>query len=293
MKIRISKRFSVLALCSLLSLSLYAQDSLNRQKLRRIILTEAAVYTGTMLGLGFIWYDNESRQPFTFFNDNKQWLQMDKAGHIYTAYHLSATNAILLQNAGIPKKKALLWSGIASTTMMLPIEIFDGYSANYGASWGDFMANSIGAFLPLQQLLWNDTYIHPKFSFSTSPYAHLRPNTLGSATYEQLLKDYNGQTYWLSTNFNLLSKDNIFPEWLAFSVGYSGREMVYGNETENNLNGYKAQRQFFLSFDVDFSKVETQKQWLRTLLYIANLIKIPFPALEWRQNEVNLHLIYF
>lgn len=218
---------------------------------------------------------------------------MDKAGHVYTAYHLSATNAILLQRAGVSKKKALLWSSIASTGMMLPIEILDGYSANYGASWGDFVANSIGAFLPFQQLLWGETYIYPKFSFSASPYAQLRPNTLGATFYEQLLKDYNGQTYWLSTNFNLFSKQDVFPDWLAFSVGYSGKEMVYGNETENAVNGYHAQRQFFLSLDVDFSKVETQKQWLRTLLYIANLIKIPFPALEWRQNQVNLHLVYF
>lgn len=286
---------SCLIACGLLlfSISTSAQDSLNQQKIRRLVLAESIVYTGSMVGLGVIWYGNEPRQSFTFFNDNDQWLQIDKLGHIYTAYHLSQTNSILLQNAGMPKKKALLWSGISSTAMMLPIEIFDGYSANYGFSWGDALANTIGAFLPLQQLIWEENYFHPKYSFSPSPYAELRPNTLGSGLAEQWLKDYNGQTYWLSANLNLLSTENIFPDWLAFSVGYSGREMLYGSPAENVLNGYSAQRQLFFSMDIDFSKFSTQKKWLKPILYIANLVKVPFPTLEIRGNQLIFHPLYF
>ncbi len=277
----------------LFSISTVAQNSLNRQKIRRLVLAESIVYTGSMVGLGVIWYGNEPRQSFSFFNDNKQWLQMDKVGHIYTAYHLSQTNAVLLQNAGMSQKKALLWSGISSTAMMLPIEILDGYSANYGFSWGDALANTIGAFLPFQQLIWDENYFHPKYSFSPSPYAKLRPNILGSNLTEQWLKDYNGQTYWLSTNFNLFSQDNVFPDWLAFSIGYSGREMLYGSPSDNQLNGYNAQRQIFLSLDVDFSKFSTEKKWLKPILYIANLVKVPFPTLELRGNRLYFHPLYF
>ena len=43
---------------------------------------------------------------------------------------------------------------------------------------------------------------------------------LGSTHLERALKDYNGQTYWLSLNikslFNL--NDTYFPEWLSFSL---------------------------------------------------------------------------
>ncbi|MBK6266337.1 DUF2279 domain-containing protein [Marivirga sp. S37H4] len=261
--------------------------------MKKIILAESVIYTAGMTGLAVIWYGKDTNQSFTFFNDNAQWLQMDKAGHIYTAYHLSLANSKLLQSTGIPQKKALFWSGISSTAMMLPIEIMDGYSSNYGASWGDFVANAIGAFLPFQQLLWAENYLHPKYSFSPTHYANIRPYVLGSNYYEQWLKDYNGQTYWLSANFNLLSKENIFPEWMAFSVGYSGREMLYGNPEENIANGYQAQRQLFLSLDVDFSKIETQQKWLRHVFYLVNLIKIPFPTLEWRGNQLILHPVYF
>ncbi len=270
-----------------------AQDSINHKMLKKVIITESILYTSTITGLGFIWYKNESAQSFSFFNDNALWLQMDKAGHIYTAYHLSMVNSLLLKKAGVNEKKALLWSGISSTAMMLPIEIMDGYSSSYGASLGDIIANTVGAFLPFQQLLWDENYIHPKYSFFPSSYASLRPNTLGRSMSEQWLKDYNGQTYWLSANFNLLSKKNIFPDWMAFSIGYSGNEMVYGNPNENLANGYRAQRQMFLSLDVDFSKIKTQYKWLKPVLYVANLITIPFPALEWSENRLILHPIYF
>ncbi len=289
----ILKQSIVASILFLISFSGIAQDSLNRQKIKRLILAESFAYAGSMVGLSVLWYGNEPRQKFTFFNDNQQWQQMDKLGHIYTSYHLSQTNSILLQNAGMEKKKALLWSGVASTAMMLPIEIMDGYSADYGFSWGDALANTIGAFLPLQQLIWENNYFHPKYSFSPSSYAELRPNALGSNFSEQWLKDYNGQTYWLSTNLNLLSKNDVFPGWLAFSVGYSGREMLYGDPTENKLNGFNGQRQLLLSMDIDFSKFSTDKKWLKPILYIANLVKVPFPTLEIRGNQLYFHPLYF
>lgn len=177
--------------------------------------------------------------------------------------------------------------------MMLPIEIFDGFSSNYGASWGDFMANTIGAFLPYQQFLFDQNYIYPKFSFSPSPYANLRPNTLGSNYIEQLIKDYNGQTYWLSTDFNIFSKGNKFPNWLQFSIGYSGNQMVYGSPSENVENGYNANQQWLLSLDLNLSKIETQKKWLKIMLNLINKVKIPFPGLEWNGKDVVLHPLYF
>jgi len=268
-------------------------DSLDSKKLRNIILAESAFYAGGMTGLGFLWYKNSQSQSFQYFNDNSQWLQMDKVGHVYTAYHLAGINFQLLKNAGMNHKKAMLYSSISSTAMMLPIEIFDGFSASYGASWGDALANTIGAFLPYQQFLFDQNYIYPKFSFSQSPYANLRPNTLGNNYIEQLIKDYNGQTYWLSTDFNIFSKNNDFPNWLQFSLGYSGHQMVYGNPNENIENGYTANRQWLLSLDLNLSKINVEQKWIKVIFNVINKVKIPFPAVEWNGKDVVLHPLYF
>jgi hypothetical protein len=198
-----------------------------------------------------------------------------------------------LKNAGMAPKKAMLYSSISATAMMLPIEIFDGFSTNYGASWGDALANTVGAFLPYQQFLFDQNYIYPKFSFSQSSYAKLRPKTLGNNYIEQLIKDYNGQTYWLSTDLNIFSKNNRFPDWLQFSIGYSGTEMVYGSPIDNLSNGYIANKQWLLSLDLNLSKIEVEQKWLKIMLNVINKVKIPFPAVEWDGKGVVLHPLYF
>jgi hypothetical protein len=285
--------FSISILFQNLGHAQVQKDSLDKNQLRNIILAESLLYTGGMTGLGLLWYKDSEPQSFQFFNDNKQWLQMDKAGHVYTAYHLTDINFQLLKNIGMNPKKAMLYSSISSTAMMLPIEIFDGFSSNYGASWGDALANTIGAFLPYQQFLFDQNYIFPKFSFSQSPYANLRPDILGNNYLEQLLKDYNGQTYWLSTDFNIFSKKNIFPAYLQFSIGYSGNQMVYGSPFENTKNGFQANRQWFFSMDLNLDKIEVEQKWLKIALNIINKVKIPFPTLEWDGKNVVLHPLYF
>ena len=37
--------------------------------------------------------------------------------------------------------------------------------------------------------------------------------------------------------------------------------MVYGNPIENQLNGYKAYRQFYLAPDIDFTRIKTNKEF--------------------------------
>ncbi|MFQ3214563.1 MAG: hypothetical protein ACJAT1_002107 [Marivirga sp.] len=268
-------------------------DSLNKPMLKKLAVSEALIYGGAMFALGQIWYKDSFDKNFKFFNDNKQWNGLDKVGHIYTAYQLTAFNAKLIQNTGVRQKKAYLFSALASSTMMLGIEVFDGFSSDYGASGGDLIANTAGAFLAFQETIWDAVYIHPKYSFFPTKYAAIRPSVLGNGINEEWLKDYNGQTYWISTNFNVLSRNNDFPGWLAFSIGYGADGMVYGNNAENNTNGYQAIRQVYLSLDLDFTKFHTNKKWLKNVFYALNMIKVPLPTIGITQKGVSFYPIYF
>jgi hypothetical protein len=49
---------------------------------------EAIAVTGALVGLNQLWYADYPKSDFHFINDNAEWLQMDKAGHIYSSYHL-------------------------------------------------------------------------------------------------------------------------------------------------------------------------------------------------------------
>jgi uncharacterized protein YfiM (DUF2279 family) len=273
-------------------------DSLNQKRLKTVVISETVIGTTALIGLNQLWYADYPRSDFHFINDNAEWLQMDKAGHVFSAYHLGSFGANALKWSGSSRKSQLIYGSTLGLAFLTTVEIFDGYSANWGASLGDVVANVSGtALFVSQELLWNEQRIVPKFSFHTTPYASARPNVLGSSLPEQILKDYNGQTYWLSANIRSFTKTSKIPKWLNIAIGYGAEGMVTGNEELVNtvfLPESKRVRQFYLSLDVDLTKIETKSHFVKTILTIFNTIKIPAPTFEIRGcGSSKLHLIYF
>jgi uncharacterized protein YfiM (DUF2279 family) len=277
----------------------YASDSLaptNKYKHLKIGTALGIGYGGMLYGLNKAWYSHHERTRFHFFNDNLQWKQMDKAGHLWAAFHQSRAGADMLLHAGMPERKAIWLGGMLGILMQTPIEIMDGYSASYGASVGDQVANMAGsAALLSQYLYWGELRITPKYSFWPSNYAGVRPQVLGANLAEQMLKDYNGQTYWLSVGVaSFLPTDTRYPAWLNLGLGYSATGMVYGDPVVNQAHGFNAYRQYFLALDIDLTKIKTRHTLLKKAFYVLNVIHVPGPAIEFsRQRGVRLHPVYF
>lgn len=219
---------------------------------------------------------------------------MDKAGHATTAFHESKFGVHALEWAGVSRKKAIWWGSLTGFIYQTPIELLDGYIKSYGASWADVAANAAGSGMVLgQHLLWNEIRIQTKFSFHRTKWSSQRPEVLGKNFWQEILKDYNGQTYWLSANIHSFVKNEKIPRWINLSVGYSIEEMVYARPSVNRSMGYKAFPQLFLSFDIDFEHVPLNKKWLKILLYPLNFIHIPFPAVQLDRNGLKFHPLYF
>jgi hypothetical protein len=277
---------------------LTSADSLNKARRNAVVIAESALASGALVGLSQVWYDDYEKSGFHFVNDNIQWLQMDKAGHVYSAYHLGRFGYDALAWAGVRENDRLIYGSTLGFAFLSGIEILDGYSAGWGASWGDIAANAGGTVLFVgQQLLWKEQRIIPKFSFHTTPYASARPEVLGETVSEQLLKDYNGQTYWLSINLHSFMKSSEFPKWLNLAVGYGAEGMITGQDRLVNtvfLPEKERFRQFYLSVDVDLSRIDTKSHFLKTVFSVFNTIKIPAPALEINTKGITKgHLVYF
>jgi len=273
-------------------------DTLNSKRFKTLVLSEASIGTAALVGLNQVWYADYPRSDFHFINDNAEWLQMDKAGHLFSTYHLASFGANAMKWSGASRKKQLIYGATLGLALMTTVEVFDGYSTNWGASLGDVAANISGtALFVSQELLWNEQRIIPKFSFHTTPYASRRPNVLGSSLQEQLLKDYNGQTYWLSVNISSFIKNSKVPKWLNIAFGYGAEGMITGNDELVNtifLPESKRYRQFYLSLDVDLTKIETKSHFVKTILTIFNTIKIPAPAIEIKGcGGYKMHSFYF
>lgn len=264
-------------------------DTLNTSRRNKVIFTEAAVATGALIGLNQLWYADYPRSNFHFINDNGEWLQMDKVGHMYSSYHLGRLGAEMLEWSGTTQKEQLIYGAGLGFAFLTAVEVLDGFSSEWGASSGDIIANASGTALYVsQELLWNEQRITPKFSFHTTQYAQYRPNVLGSSFVEQILKDYNGQTYWLSANLYSFSKGSKIPKWLNLAIGYGADGMITGNSENSGLFPTlktERMRRFYLSLDVDLTKIETKSHFLKTIFSVLNTLKIPAPTIEYSHRE--------
>lgn len=248
---------------------------------------------GSMTGLYYLWYKDYPRGNFHFFDDNKDWLQMDKMGHLFSTYQLSRITHGLSEYACLNRKQSI-WLGTSTALLyMNSVEIFDGYSQQWGASWGDIAANTLGWLVfTVQQDVWNEQRLAIEYSFFPSKYANYRPDLLGNNLVSQAIKDYNGITHWLTINPSSFFEENstFLPNWLCISIGYSGDGLLGGTENAITYNGqilphFQRQRQYYLSLDIDFTKIETNSRFLRTVFFALNTIKVPFPAIEYGQHS--------
>ncbi|HET6989921.1 MAG TPA: DUF2279 domain-containing protein [Bacteroidia bacterium] len=275
--------------------------SYNKKRTAFLITGEAVLSTGTLIGLSQLWYKDYPRSKFHSFNDNSEWLQMDKCGHAISAYTVGRYGMRLLEWGGVEQKKAIWYGGLTGFAYQGVIEVFDGFSSGWGFSVGDISANAIGSGILIgQELLWKEQRVTLKFSFHKSTFPQYRPDLLGSNWNEQLIKDYNAQTYWLSFNISsFLSHETKFPKFLNLALGYGATGMTGGksNPVMYNSSGntitFERARQYYLSFDLDLTKIPTHSPFLKAVFETIGFLKIPAPGIEFGKNHFSSSLLMY
>ena len=281
------------------SLSLFERSpELNKTRVWSVAGTEAALTAGSYIALYQLWYADYPHSEFHIYNDNGSWLQMDKMGHAMTSYYVGFVGKEMLQWSGVPHKKAVWYGGTLGFAYLAGVEVMDGLSAEWGFSWGDIVANGAGAALLIgQELLWQEQRITMKFSYHQTEYAELSPDLLGNSWNTSILKDYNGQTYWLSFNVHDLTGWNAWPKWLNVAAGYGADGMIsaqYNPSIYEGNQNYKWQRQFYASLDIDLRRLPVKNKFLKSVLGAVNFIKIPMPTIEWNQKgSPEYYWLYF
>lgn len=239
-------------------------DTINKKRLYTAIGIEAGTYAVGLSYLSFIWYKDQERVPFHFYDDSKGYLQMDKAGHAYSAYWESYAAYHALRWAGVKKNTALLFGGPLGLIFQTPIEIFDGLYEGWGFSKYDMLANTFGATLfTVQEAFFDDQIVLMKFSYAPSIYPSYHTH-LGETPLESFFLDYNAHTYWLSANLQKITGIKAVPPWVNVAFGYSANGMIYEFNNPEYYNGapfpeLERYRQYLFSLDVDFTKIKTSK----------------------------------
>lgn len=294
-----------------------ASDTFNSTRFNYALGFSTATYTGFSIGLYNTWYKQYPQEGFHFFNDYGEWNNMDKAGHIYTAYFQGVLCYKGAKWTGLNDNKSILVGAICGGIFQTTIEMMDAYSSQWGFSIADFGANISGiGFFALQQKYWGEQRIMLKVSSLPNSYQNVMitgsegtqislqqraDNLFGSSFSERYLKDYNAQAYWASFNVHsFLPEGNKWPIWLNLSLGYGSENMFGGFENKWETDGEQFEvdadvfprvRQYFLGMDLDFTKIKTNNNFLKGLFSIFNIFKAPSPALELNsRGEVSFHL---
>lgn len=285
-------------------------DSFSKARFWGLTGTTAVGYTGVVTGLSKLWYANYPRSKFHLFNDLGEWKDMDKMGHLFTAYFQSKWAKQAYAWTGLSNKGSI-WAGMtAGTLFQTTLEVLDGFSEEWGFSIGDVAFNTSGVLLMGgQEWLWDEQRIVLKLSSHRVKYPDALFNAsmgngmssqkiraaelYGTSLPEMFIKEYNGLTIWASVNIrSFIKKEKTWvPSWLNVAAGY-GAENLFGGynnsweDSEGNIfvldrDAYPRYRQYFLSFDIDFTRIKTKHRALQILFNLVNIIKIPAPALEY------------
>lgn len=285
-------------------------DTLDKTRFWVSVGGATALYGTASIGLYEAWYKGFELTSFHSFDDWQEWRKMDKAGHLFTT---NLESRLVFQGArwtGMNRRSAM-WTG-AGVGMLLQttIEVMDGFSSEWGFSWSDMGFNALGAgMFVAQEMAWQDQRIIMKASYTEPQYADFpilgsdgissttlreRANSLyGISFAERFLKGYNGLTVWASSNpssfFPKEKRPDWLPAWLNVAVGYGAENMFGGTENRWDENGVEYRideailprySQYYLSLDVDFTRIKTKSRLLKTLFHTINWIKVPAPAVE-------------
>ena len=281
-------------------------DHLHKGRFWTAAGTGLAAYTGTLITLNGLWYNQYPRTSFHFFNDAKEWQQMDKAGHMFTAYFEADWLYHVARWTGMQEHSSIWTGALLATGLQGTIETLDGFSSEWGFSLSDFASNLAGGGLwAFQQAQWHEQRIQMKVSSTYRSYPEkivfgsqggettIRERTddlFGKNIFQSFLKDYNAQTIWLSVNVHsFLPEESRFPKWLNIAVGYGAENMYGGFRNEWKIDDntfeltdpqYDRYRQWYISPDIDLTKIKIKSPFLKTIVSMANIFKIPAPALE-------------
>lgn len=273
------------------SLPALAPDSAGEDALRPDLLRVGVVGTVTAGSLVATYAFQQKawwlgdRSPFMIKSDMTSTLNFDKLGHLYGGYLLSNGFGSLFRWCGLEERKSVFYGAGASFLYQTSLEVMDGCRKNYGFDLLDELGNLVGAIIPVLQ---HEVPFFQSFSLKYSYYPskpYLEELRRGASN-RIFIDDYEGMTLWLAVDPHMLTGNGlpeIVPRWIGVAVGYGVRDLDY-------CGG--GRRVFSLALDVNFSRIETESAFLRSLFRALDFLHLPFPGVRYSEGVWSFGVLY-
>lgn len=231
------------------------------------------------------WWADDHRTTFHLHTGDSS-MHLDKVGHFVGTAAQAHVVARATEWAGLSPNEAALAGATAAWLLQLHVEINDGFNGLWGFDPYDVAANTLGAgFFYAQERVPALDPLALKFSYWPTPGVTDHPPDFEGRP-PSPIDDYDGHTYWLSLRVHDVlpaAAKPYWPEWLGLAAGVSG----YRLDTD------EAAREYFLSLDVDLTRVLPANTWLGAQLReMANYLHLPAPALRL-SPRLTPYLLYY
>lgn len=249
-----------------------AQERHDSIHFERVVLVGGATVGAFVVGHGLLnnlwWKGQKSRFHVNAEQDYYYALNADKIGHAYFAGAAATVYSDLMYWCGMDSVTAA-WTGFGvAMTYQTYIEIRDGFSADYGFSWGDLSADLLGASIPIAK------HYLPCLRDFDLQISFYPSSAFTSGGYNSIIDDYQSTAHWLAFHpHRLLSRSwqEWYPPWLGLAIGHS----------VNNLNSATGgQHRFFVSLDFNVAHIQGLPSWLQDVLRTIHLYHLPAPAVQ-------------
>jgi hypothetical protein len=250
---------------------------------------------GTMLALNLVAYNyvrgvweqekTTRLHSINWWVDVHNYQRMDKLGHFSVAYKLSDLTSKLYRWSGVSGESSIWLGALSGWMWMFEIEVSDGLFEEWGFSWLDLTANTLGSgFFILQQYFPEALGgLQPKISYHVSSEWK---NKIYTKDLNSFIDDYEGMTFWLGINPYHYFPDSWkkdYPGWLAplgVAIGYGAEGIAKAPQ------GGKPE--WFIGLDIDLRQlpIADESGFMKFLKSELNFIRLPLPAIRFTPSGI-------
>lgn len=227
---------------------------------------------GAMAAYGIAYYDygntNWQAKSDGWFEPSNKDGGADKTGHAVSTHIETAAFAWINRRLGIPTKEAALRGAIGAFAVSLTMEIGDGFSDQFGSSWTDIVANTVGctfgyfhasdpAFARLLDLRWEYFPSEMALNGEISEYT----------------TDIEGSAHLLAINVGaLVSEQHSLWDLADIQIGYMARHYKDHKGPE--------ERRPFIGVGLNVGNA-LRKIGLGKVAWFFDYYQVPFVSLRW------------
>lgn len=268
----------LLLLCfPFLTLVLKAQDSSTDSSEQGVSALRLGIVGGVSAG-GFVyghiiqsnlwWKGEQSPFHFDWEHDWQYALGADKLGHFFFPYITTNFYYQTFLWTGMDTVTSLYMASGLALTYETYVEIKDGFSKQWGFSWGDFTADALGAAFPVAQ-----HYI-PALRPYSMKISFFPSEKFKAGEHAAIFDDYESTYHWLSVDVHSLlpsSWQQTYPPWLNLAIGH----------TVTGLNGRgSGTHNLYLGLDWNLSTLPLDGWLWNILSWITRYYHLPAPAVR-------------